>query len=66
MKVKKYWVIMASNWKHTIRKVYCAKSEKRAIDKFYRDLNNFYQSGDYVVESVKPLEINLEVEENVD
>lgn len=60
MKIKKYWVVTASTYAITIQRVYCAKNIKKAIDKFYQDSSNWYQKAEYIVESVKPLEINLE------
>lgn len=59
MKVKKYWVVTASSYTRKIQRVYCAKNIKKAIDKFYQDSINLYQNSECIVESVKPLEINL-------
>lgn len=64
MKVKKYWVVTASTDIRKIQRVYCAKSVKKAIDKFYQDSINLYQNLECIVESVKPLEINLGVKNN--
>lgn len=64
MKIKKYWVVNAHTYTKTIQKVYYAKNVKKAIDKFYQDSNSWYQSAEYIVDSVKPLEINLEVKQD--
>ena len=64
MKVKKYWVVTATKYTKIIRKVYYAKNIKKAIDKFYKDPSAWYQNTEYVVDSVKPLEINLEVKQD--
>ena len=60
MKIKKYWVVNAHKYTKTIQKVYYAKNEKKAIDEFYKDSSNWYQNAEYIVDSVKPLEIDLE------
>lgn len=60
MKIKKYWLVTASSYSRKIQRVYYAKNIKKAIDKFYKDSSNLRQNLECVVESVKPLEINLE------
>lgn len=64
MKIKKYWVVTAHTYTKIIQKVYCAKNVKKAIDEFYQDSSAWYQNSEYIVDSVKPLEINLEEVKN--
>ena len=64
MKIKKYWVVTAHTYTKIIQKVYYAKNVKKAIDEFYQDSSVWYQNSEYIVDSVKPLEINLEEVKN--
>lgn len=60
MKVKRFWLVTAvSQCNHKTEKVYYARNEQKAIKAFYGDTSCWYKNKEYIVKSVKPLEINI-------